>query len=200
MNVLKSLTPREDGVIALRFGLEGWPRPDAGRTGAGSSTSPGAGAPDRGQSPAQAPPPPAGPSACGIIWMNKLHCRVNGDKMHKGVLWLNVKNKKINPKIRQSIHVPGCPIKEGLREFFASKRKNGLTTGVSGVYTALVSHNGLVRQKGEFAQHERNGSYRKVCAKRRTSARGCSRIMCVAQIRPAFATSVEYKSKEWLIL
>ena len=30
----------------------------------------------------------------------------------------NVKNKKINPKITQSIHVSGCPIKEGIREFF----------------------------------------------------------------------------------
>ena len=53
--------------------------------------------------------------------------------MHKGVFVWNVKNKKINPKITQNIHVPGCPIKEGVREFFfASKRKNGLTTGVLG--------------------------------------------------------------------
>ncbi len=52
--------------------------------------------------------------------------------MHKGVFVWNVKNKKINPKITQSIHVPGRPIKEGIREFFASKRKNGLTTGVLG--------------------------------------------------------------------
>ena len=52
--------------------------------------------------------------------------------MHKGVFVWNVKNKKINPKITQNIHVPGCPIKEGVRDFFASKRKNGLTTGVLG--------------------------------------------------------------------
>jgi len=38
--------------------------------------------------------------------------------MHKGVFVWNVKNKKINPKITQSIHVPGRPIKEGAREFF----------------------------------------------------------------------------------
>ena len=38
--------------------------------------------------------------------------------MHKGVFVWNVKNKKINPKIKQSIHVPGCPIKEGIREIF----------------------------------------------------------------------------------
>ena len=42
--------------------------------------------------------------------------------MHKGVFVWNVK-QKINPKITQSIHVPGRPIKEGVREFFASKRK-----------------------------------------------------------------------------
>ena len=52
--------------------------------------------------------------------------------MHKGVFVWNVKNKKINPKITKNIHVPGRPIKEGVREFFASKRKNGLTTGVLG--------------------------------------------------------------------
>ena len=66
MNVLKSLTPREERVIALRFGLGGWPRPDAGRAGPGVQRHPGAGAPDRGQSPAQAPPPQPGQAPAGL--------------------------------------------------------------------------------------------------------------------------------------
>ena len=41
--------------------------------------------------------------------------------MHKGVFVWNVKNKKINPKITQSTHAPGCPIKEGIREIFCLK-------------------------------------------------------------------------------
>ena len=69
--------------------------------------------------------------------------------MHKGVFVWNVKNKKINPKIKQSIHVPGCPIKEGIREFFCLKTEKWLDNRGFRVYTALVSHNGLVRQKGE---------------------------------------------------
>jgi RNA polymerase primary sigma factor len=48
----------------LRFG--GWPRPDAGRTGPGVQRHPGAGAPDRGQSPAQAPPPQPGQAPAGL--------------------------------------------------------------------------------------------------------------------------------------
>ena len=68
--------------------------------------------------------------------------------MHKGVFVWNVKNKKINPKITQSIHVPGCPIKEGIREIFCLKTEKWLDNRGFRVYTALVSHNGLVRQKG----------------------------------------------------
>lgn len=71
--------------------------------------------------------------------------------MHKGVFVWNVKNKKINPKITQNIHVPGCPIKEGVREFFCLKTEKWLDNRGFRVYTALVSHNGLVRQKEEYA-------------------------------------------------
>ena len=71
--------------------------------------------------------------------------------MHKGVFVWNVKNKKINPKITQNIHVPGRPIKEGIREFFCLKTEKWLDNRGFRVYTALVSHNGLVRQKEEYA-------------------------------------------------
>ena len=46
--------------------------------------------------------------------------------MHKGVFVWNVKNKKINPKIVQSIHAPGRLIKEGVREFFCLKTEKWL--------------------------------------------------------------------------
>lgn len=46
--------------------------------------------------------------------------------MHKGVFVWNVKNKKINPKIVQSVHAPGRPIKEGAREFFCLKTEKWL--------------------------------------------------------------------------
>ena len=81
--------------------------------------------------------------------------------MHKGVFVWNVKNKKINPKITQSIHVPGCPIKEGIREFFCLKTEKWLDNRAFPVYTALVSHNGLVRQKGSFGSVGPRGRHEK---------------------------------------
>ena len=81
--------------------------------------------------------------------------------MHKGVFVWNVKNKKINPKITQNIHVPGCPIKEGVREFFCLKTEKWLDNRGFRVYTALVSHNGLVRQKGEYAGGDWTGQTEK---------------------------------------
>ena len=81
--------------------------------------------------------------------------------MHKGVFVWNVKNKKINPKITQSIHVPGCPIKEGIREIFCLKTEKWLDNRGFRVYTALVSHNGLVRQKGSFGSVSPRGRHEK---------------------------------------
>ena len=77
--------------------------------------------------------------------------------MHKGVFVWNVKNKKINPKIAQSVHAPGRPIKEGAREFFCLKTEKWLDNRGFKVYTALVSHNGLVRQKGSLCSASRTG-------------------------------------------
>ena len=81
--------------------------------------------------------------------------------MHKGVFVWNVKNKKINPKITQRIHVPGCPIKEGVREIFCLKTEKWLDNRGFRVYTALVSHNGLVRQKEEYAGGDWTGQTEK---------------------------------------
>ncbi len=70
--------------------------------------------------------------------------------MHKGVFVWNVKKKKINPKISQSIHAPGRTAKCGVREIFRIKMEKWLDNRVLRVYTVLVSHNGLVRQKGSL--------------------------------------------------
>ena len=66
MNVLKSLTPPGGAGHRPPLRSGGWPRPDAGRAGPGVQRHPGAGAPDRGQSPAQAPPPQPCKASAGL--------------------------------------------------------------------------------------------------------------------------------------
>ena len=106
--------------------------------------------------------------------------------MHKGVFVWNVKNKKINPKITQRIHVPGCPIKEGIREFFYLKTEKWLDNRGFRVYTALVSHNGLVRQKGSLRGMSGTGPTEKF-VQNAGLLRAVQAELCVsAQIRPAF--------------
>ena len=68
------------------------------------------------------------------------------------------------------------------------------------VYTALVSHNGLVRQKGSFNAARLTMKNVKFVENAETSF-GTRVELCVcAEFDPQNATSVEYKSKEWLIL
>lgn len=111
--------------------------------------------------------------------------RVNGDKMHKGVFVWNVKNEKINPKIEQSLHVPGCPIKCGIREIFCPKTEKWLDNKRFVMYTALVSHNGLVRQKGSLCRMSLEGSTEKF-VQNAGLLRAVQAELCVcAQIRPA---------------
>ena len=106
--------------------------------------------------------------------------------MHKGVFVWNVKNKKINPKIKQSIHAPGCPIKEGIWEFFCPKTEKWLDNRGFRVYTALVSHNGLVRQKGSLRSMSGTGATEKF-VQNAGLLRTMQAELCVfAQIRPAF--------------
>ena len=88
------------------------------------------------------------PAGRGAFALRKT--RVNLYKMHKGVLGENVQKQKIKAQNEQSIHVPGRPIKEGVREFFCLKTEKWLDNRGFRVYTALVSHNGLVRQKGSL--------------------------------------------------
>jgi len=106
--------------------------------------------------------------------------------MHKGVFVWNVKNKKINPKITQSIHVPGCPIKEGIREIFCLKTEKWLDSKAFEVYTALVSHNGLVRQKGSCAESSWTVLTEKFVKSDELPWRIQAELCVSAQIRPAF--------------
>ena len=60
----------------------------------------------------------------------------------------NVQNKKINPKNEESQHVAGrAEIKQKMILFWRNSEK-WLDNKTFRVYTALVSHNGLLRQKG----------------------------------------------------
>lgn len=68
--------------------------------------------------------------------------------MHKVLFVRNVKNKKIKPQKLQSIHASVCAAKAAPRKFFASKTLIWLDSNGFGVYTDLVSHNGLICQKG----------------------------------------------------
>ena len=63
----------------------------------------------------------------------------------------NVQNKKINPKNAKNEHGTGRSKNEEKINLFWQKSEKWLDSKAFGVYTALVSHNGLVRQKGEYA-------------------------------------------------
>ena len=54
MDVLSTLTPREEKVLKLRFGIEDGRTPDAGGSGQGVQRDPRAYPPDRGQGPEKA--------------------------------------------------------------------------------------------------------------------------------------------------
>ena len=68
--------------------------------------------------------------------------------MHKGVFGENVQNSKIKSQNAQSLHVPVRTMNRGLDKNIGPKCEKWLDSKAFEVYTALVSHNGLVRQKG----------------------------------------------------
>ena len=75
--------------------------------------------------------------------------RAKIDKLHKGVMNRNVQNKKIKAQNGKSQHAAGCTEIERKINLFRQKSEKWLDNKTFGVYTILVSHNGLVRQKGE---------------------------------------------------
>ena len=63
----------------------------------------------------------------------------------------NVQNKKIKPQNSKTQHAAGrAKMKEKINLFW-QKSEKWLDSKAFRVYTALVSHNGLVRQKEEYA-------------------------------------------------
>ena len=61
----------------------------------------------------------------------------------------NVQNKKIKAQNDKNKHATGCSKIERKINLFWQKSEKWLDNKTFRVYTVLVSHNGLVRQKGE---------------------------------------------------
>ena len=73
--------------------------------------------------------------------------RAKIDKLHKGIMNRNVQNKKIKAQNGKSQHAAGCTKMKEKINLFWQKSEKWLDSKAFRVYTALVSHNGLVRQK-----------------------------------------------------
>ena len=73
--------------------------------------------------------------------------RVKIDKLHKGFMNRNVQNKKIKYLESKRLHAAGRSKTNRKINLFRQKTEKWLDNRGFGVYTALVSHNGLVRQK-----------------------------------------------------
>ena len=74
--------------------------------------------------------------------------RAKIDKLHKGVMNRNVQNKKIKCLASKCLHASVCAEMNQKLNLFRQKTEKWLDNRGFRVYTALVSHNGLVRQKG----------------------------------------------------
>ena len=75
--------------------------------------------------------------------------RAKIDKLHKGIMNRNVQNKKIKAQNGKRQHAAGRTKIERKINLFWQKSEKWLDNKTFRVYTVLVSHNGLVRQKGE---------------------------------------------------
>ena len=81
--------------------------------------------------------------------------RAKIDKLHKGIMNRNVQNKKIKAQNSKKQHAAGRAGIGRKINLFWQKSEKWLDNKTFRVYTILVSHNGLVRQKGEH----RGGSW-----------------------------------------
>ena len=84
----------------------------------------------------------------GSAKVTLLGARAKIDKLHKGVMNRNVQNKKIKTQNGKTQHAAGCTEIERKINLFWQKSEKWLDNKTFRVYTVLVSHNGLVRQKG----------------------------------------------------
>ena len=71
------------------------------------------------------------------------------------------KTQKAIPKTHKADTEPGVPQKRGLDKKIGPKWEKWLDNRAFPVYTALVSHNGLVRQKGSFGSVGPRGRHEK---------------------------------------
>ena len=88
-----------------------------------------------------------GKRAYPTVKVIRQNTRAKIDKLHKGIMNRNVQNKKIKYLENKRLHASGCPKTNRKLNLFRQKTEKWLDNRGFGVYTALVSHNGLVRQK-----------------------------------------------------
>ena len=89
-----------------------------------------------------------GKRAYPTVKVIRQNTRVKIDKLHKGFMNRNVQNKKIKYLEDKRLHASGRSKTKRKLNLFRQKTEKWLDNRTFWVYTALVSHNGLVRQKG----------------------------------------------------
>ena len=92
-----------------------------------------------------------GKRAYPTVKVIRQNTRAKIDKLHKGIMNRNVQNKKIKYLKSKRLHAAGRSKTNRKLNLFRQKTEKWLDNRGFGVYTALVSHNGLVRQKGKYA-------------------------------------------------
>ena len=90
-----------------------------------------------------------GKRAYPTVKVIRQNTRAKIDKLHKGIMNRNVQNKKIKAQNGKRQHAAVCTEIERKINLFWQKSEKWLDNKTFRVYTVLVSHNGLVRQKGE---------------------------------------------------
>ena len=90
-----------------------------------------------------------GKRAYPTVKVIRQNTRAKIDKLHKGIMNRNVQNKKIKTQNGKKQHAAGRAEIERKINLFWQKSEKWLDNKTFRVYTVLVSHNGLVRQKGE---------------------------------------------------
>ena len=91
-----------------------------------------------------------GKRAYPTVKVIRQNTRAKIDKLHKGIMNRNVQNKKIKAQNGKRQHAAGRTKIERKINLFWQKSEKWLDNKTFRVYTVLVSHNGLVRQKGEY--------------------------------------------------
>ena len=89
-----------------------------------------------------------GKRAYPTVKVIRQNTRAKIDKLHKGIMNRNVQNKKIKYLADKQLHAAGRAKTKRKLNLFRQKTEKWLDNRGFRVYTTLVSHNGLVRQKG----------------------------------------------------